>query len=365
MAGRLHYNSAMASSYTLFDSLKTAILIINAEKNVIFANTAAEEFLQISTSRIENTAVIDIFENKSLIEDCFDRIKQSSSSIIVKEVAIKTADGSRKIATCALNPVTQTQADLTDPAFASIEIIAENRFSIIDPEPEGQNPNNNNQTLLQGMAHEIKNPLGGIRGAAQLLAVNLKQREDKDYLSIILNETDRLNQLVDRMSGHIKDKRMLPINIHRILEHVFGLMQADKQKDLTIKRDYDPSLPEISGSESSLIQAFLNLALNALQAIDQNGEIILRSRMAYGMVTKDQQYRQAIRIDIQDNGPGIDKSIEANIFEPLISSKSKGTGIGLSITKEIISMHRGKIEFSSEPGKTIFSVFLPIVENKS
>ncbi len=362
----MHYNSAMYSSFTsqsaLLDSLKTAVLLINAEKNVIFANTAAEEFLQTSNSRIKNIPVMDIFENKQLLENCFERIGQNHSSIIIKEIAIKTADGNRKIATCTVNPIAQIQTDSANGVYASLEIIAENRFSIIDTQTDSQNTNTN-QNLLQGMAHEIKNPLGGIRGAAQLLAANLNQREDKDYLNIILNETNRLNQLVDRMSGHIKDKRMLPINIHRILEHIFRLLQADKQNNLTIKRDYDPSLPEITGSESSLTQALLNLALNAAQAIDQNGEIILRSRMAYSVVIKDQQHRQAIRIDVQDNGTGIDEKIKGNIFEPLISSKSKGTGIGLSITKEIISMHQGKIEFNSEPGKTIFSVFLPVVEN--
>jgi len=358
-------SSLPTAQNTLLDSLKTAVLLINTKKNVIFANTAAEEFFQVSLSRINNTPINEIFENKTLINNCLERIDKNKSSIVINEVAIKTADRNRIIVTCALNPITQIQADLTNEVFASIEIIAENRFSIIDSAVKDQQSSNNNQTLLQGMAHEIKNPLGGIRGAAQLLAANLNQREDRDYLSIIINETDRLNQLVDRMSGHIKEKRMLPINIHRILEHIFGLIQANEQNEITIKRDYDPSLPEISGSESSLTQAFLNLVLNAVQAIDKSGEIILRSRLAYGIVIHDQQYRQAIRIDIQDNGSGIDQSIEDNIFEPLISSKSKGTGIGLSITKEIISMHHGKIEFSSEPGKTIFSVFLPILETRS
>ena len=357
--------STFITQKLLLDSLKTAILLIDEDKTIKFANTAAEEFLQISNSRVKGIPVTDIFEKPGLINNCFERLANNSGSIIIKEIAIKTADEKRKITTCAINPLPRDLNDLINQAYASIEIISENRFSILEPGIKNQDIANNNQTLLQGMAHEIKNPLGGIRGAAQLLAANLIQREDKDYINIILHETDRLNKLVDRMSGHIKDKRMLPINVHRILEHIFKLLEADEQNNYSIKRDYDPSLPQISGSESSLVQAFLNLALNASQALDSGGKIILRSRMAYGILIKDKQHRQTIRIDIQDNGIGIDEDIKDNIFEPLISSKSQGTGIGLSITKEIISMHQGKIEFSSEPGKTVFSVYLPILENKS
>ncbi len=363
----MHYNSAMFSVSTdqvyLLDSLKTAVLLISKAKIIIWANPAAEEFLQISNNRLQSRQISDIFENKTLINDCLERLENHHSPIIIKEIAITATNQNRNIATCAFNPIAHPDSNSANSIFASVEIISENRFSIL--EPTFNDKTNSSHTLLQGMAHEIKNPLGGIRGAAQLLSANLSKREDKDYLSIILHETQRLNQLVDRMSGHIKDKRMLPINVHRILEHIFKLLQADKENSFSIKRDYDPSLPEITGSESSLTQAFLNLVLNASQAIDDDGEIILRSRMVYGIVIKDHQHRQAIRIDVQDNGPGIDETIKPNIFEPLVSSKSHGTGIGLSITKEIISMHNGKIEFTSEPKKTIFSVFLPVLESKS
>ena len=363
----MHYNSAMFSQSDqkdLLDSLKTAVLLVNSKQIIVWANSAAEEFLQISKNRIQDRPITDIFEKKELIQNSLNRLNKESGSIIIKEIAINISQ-QRKIATCAFNPVTTIQDEPCSDVFISIEITPENRFSILESQQEQQTSSTTNHTLLQGMAHEIKNPLGGIRGAAQLLASNLREREDKDYLNIILHETERLNQLVDRMSGHIKDKRMLPINVHRILEHIFKLLNADEQNNFSIKRDYDPSLPETTGSETALTQALLNLALNASQAIENDGEIILRSRMVYGTVIKDQQHRQVIRIDVQDNGPGIDETIKASIFEPLISSKSQGTGIGLPITREIIAMHKGKIEFSSKPGKTVFSVFLPIMENKA
>jgi two-component system nitrogen regulation sensor histidine kinase GlnL len=242
-----------------------------------------------------------------------------------------------------------------------VEIVAESQYSIIETAvPDHSANHQSSQRLIQGMAHEIKNPLGGIRGAAQLLAGNLQSREDKDFINIIVHETDRLTDLVDRMSGYIKDKKLLPINIHRILEHVYGLLNSDKPQSVKVKRDYDPSLPKITGSQSSLTQAFINLGLNALQAIDENGVITIRSRLVFGTIIDHKQYKQTVRVDIQDNGTGIDNAITNTIFEPLVSSKESGTGLGLSISREIITAHDGKIEFSSMPGLTVFSVFLPV-----
>jgi len=313
----------------------------------------------MSARQIQSQSISGVFENTSLINDCMKRVRDAGGTVSVKEVAVRCAAGQRKIATCAINPVTGNN-DGTG-ILASIELMAENRFSILDTGGENYPATaTNSQDLIQGMAHEIKNPLGGIRGAAQLLSSNMHQREDRDYINIILHETDRLNQLVDRISGYIRDKRMLPLNIHRVLEHVYKLLSSDNPDGVVLKRDYDPSLPEITGSEASLIQAFLNLGLNAQQAIAELGEIIFRTRLAHAVVIGDVQHRQAIRVDVQDNGSGVDEVIFAKVFEPLVSSKPQGTGLGLSITREIINMHNGKIDFISQPGRTVFSVFFPV-----
>ena len=342
----------------IFDSLKTAVLIINRLQKIIFINSAAEEFLHISNKQINDRLLEDIFENKELIQDCYRRLTEYNGAIVVKEVAVKTGQGQRLIVTLSINPINTVR---DKEMYASVELIAESKFSIIETERRDNLINlQNGQRLIQAMAHEIKNPLGGIRGAAQLLAGNLNTREDKDFVSIIVHETDRLADLVDRMSGYIKDKKMLPLNIHRVLEHVYGLLNSDKLETITLKRDYDPSLPEVTGSQSLLIQAFINLGLNALQAIDKNGVITIRSRLAFGTIIDKKQHKQTVRIDIQDNGTGIDDSIKNTIFEPLVSSKSNGTGLGLSISREVIAAHQGKIEFSSTPALTVFSVFLPI-----
>lgn len=352
-------NAQLTECIAILDSLKTAVLLINRAKKIDFINSSAEEFLQISNKQIKGRLITEIFENKELIESCLTRLSEHSGAIVIKEVAVKTDQDRRLIVTCSINPV--SPSDTGNNNIASIELIPESRFSIIENQLR-QGPINiqSGQRLIQGMAHEIKNPLGGIRGAAQLLAGNLNTREDKDFINIIVHETDRLADLVDRMSGYIQDKKMLPLNIHRVLEHVYKLLNSDKPESVKIVRDYDPSLPEITASQSSLTQAFINLGLNALQAIDKEGVITIRSRLAYGTIIENMQYKQAVRIDIQDNGCGIDNSIRNTIFEPLISSKTKGTGLGLSISKEIIAAHQGKIEFSSASGLTVFSVFLPI-----
>ena len=369
-AGRLHYNSAIMTNHLsnetrqLLDSLKTAVLLIDKNLKIVFINAACEEFFQISDQQINGNPIFDCFENTKLIEQCLARLQTESNSITIKEVAVKLLENKRKIVTCTINPLANLHQ--APSLFASIELITESQFSILDSQnKDSKTTQPSSQKLIQGMAHEIKNPLGGIRGAAQLLSENLTSREDKEFINIIVHETDRLADLVDRMSGYIKDKKMLPLNIHRILEHVYKLLRSDSSDSVVIKRDYDPSLPQLNGSQASLTQAFINLGLNALQAIDDEGVITIRSRLVFASVIDYQQYRQVIRVDIQDNGQGIDENIYDTVFEPLVTSKSQGTGLGLSICNEIIAMHHGKIEYSSQPGKTIFSVYLPVIGHHS
>lgn len=343
----------------ILDSLKTAVILINRRQLITFINSSAEEFLENSKEQMNGRLIDEIFENKDLIRSCFTRLAENSGAIVIKEVAVITDHGRRFIVTCSINPVTSSANDAG--SFATIEIIPKSHFSIIGAVVEDTPVNfQSSQRLIQGMAHEIKNPLGGIRGAAQLLSGNLSAREDKDFINIIVHETDRLADLVDRMSGYIQERNILPLNIHRILEHVYKLLNSDKPDNVILKRDYDPSLPKVEGSQSSLTQAFINLGLNALQAIENNGVITIRSRLEYGTIIENRQYKQTIRIDIQDNGKGVDDAIRNAIFEPLISSKPTGTGLGLSISREIVAAHGGKIEFSSTAGHTVFSVFLPV-----
>ncbi|HEY8098403.1 MAG TPA: nitrogen regulation protein NR(II) [Methylobacter sp.] len=220
---------------------------------------------------------------------------------------------------------------------------------------------NTARLLVRGLAHEIKNPLGGLRGAAQLLDLELHDPELKEYTRIIIAESDRLQGLMDKMLGPNKLPDKKAINIHEVLERVRQLVQAESSGSLAVKTDYDPSIPDILADKDQLIQAILNIAKNAVQALNGEGEIIIKTRIHRQVTIGRKRYKLAVKCDIIDNGPGIDADMMNRIFYPMITGRAEGTGLGLSIAQALINQHNGLIECSSEPGNTVFSIFLPII----
>ncbi len=221
------------------------------------------------------------------------------------------------------------------------------------------------RSLVRGLAHEIKNPLGGLRGAAQLLEKELPDEKLKDYTGIIIEEADRLRNLVDRMLGPNKLVEKEEINIHEILERVCSLIQVDSKRPLTISRDYDPSIPNLIADSEQLIQAVLNIMRNSLQALatmsaDHKDEITVRSRIVRQITIGKIRHKLAARIDIRDNGPGIAHEILDAVFYPMVSGRADGTGLGLSISQSIIHQHQGLIECRSNKNDTEFSLILPL-----
>lgn len=214
--------------------------------------------------------------------------------------------------------------------------------------------------LLRGLAHEVKNPLGGLRGAAQLLEKQLPDDDLVEYTRVIIDEADRLQTLVNRILGPNSLPRIQPTNIHEVLERVRSLILAEKHDNVTIKRDYDPSIPDIEIDPDQLIQAVLNIVRNACQAMEDRGEITLRTRILRKYTIDKEYYRLVAKIDIIDNGPGIPQDIKERIFFPMITSRAEGSGLGLSIAQSLIQQHGGLIECESEPGKTVFSIILPL-----
>lgn len=219
--------------------------------------------------------------------------------------------------------------------------------------------------LVRGLAHEIKNPLGGIRGAAQLLARELHGPGQQDFTNIIIEEADRLRNLVDKMLGPVKLPEISDLNIHEVLERVCQLISAESREQLTIIRDYDPSIPELGGDREQLLQVLLNIARNALQAVQSDpgldeGIITIKTRTQRQFTIHNIRHRLVLRIDFIDNGPGIPESIKDQIFYPMISGRAEGTGLGLSIAQSIITRHKGLVECKSTPGHTEFSIYLPI-----
>ena len=219
--------------------------------------------------------------------------------------------------------------------------------------------------LLRGLAHEVKNPLGGLRGAAQLLEKELHDESLKDYTRVIIEEADRLQKLVNRILGPNIMPRKRSTNIHEVLERVRSLMLAEEHSKLVIQRDYDPSIPNIMADPDQLIQAVLNIVRNACQALDGNGKIILRTRVLRKFTIGHQNHRLVACIRIIDNGPGIPTELKEQIFFPMITGRAEGTGLGLSIAQSLIHQHHGLIECDSERGETIFSIMLPLASGDS
>ncbi len=214
--------------------------------------------------------------------------------------------------------------------------------------------------LLRGLAHEVKNPLGGLRGAAQLLEKELHDESLKDYTRVIIEEADRLQNLVNRILGPNSMPRKKAVNIIEVLERVRSLVLAEKHTAIQIQRDYDPSIPDVTADPDQLIQAILNIVRNACQAMNDKGEIRIRTRILRKYTIGQESHRLAANIQIIDNGPGVPENIKEQIFFPMITGRADGTGLGLSIAQTLIQQHGGLIECDSKPGETIFSIILPI-----
>jgi two-component system nitrogen regulation sensor histidine kinase GlnL len=214
--------------------------------------------------------------------------------------------------------------------------------------------------IIRQLAHEVKNPLGGLRGAAQLLERQLPDAELKAYTRVIIEEADRLAALVDGILRAGGAPRPEEVNLHRITEHVAQLVDAEKPSHVELLRDYDPSLPPVTVDRNQMIQAFLNIARNALQAVGEHGRIVFRTRALSNFPLAGEPHKLVLSAEVEDNGPGIPAELQETIFYPLVTGKPTGTGLGLTIAQDLVSRNGGLIEFQSQPGRTIFKLRLPV-----
>ncbi len=214
--------------------------------------------------------------------------------------------------------------------------------------------------MIRQLAHEIKNPLGGLRGAAQLLSKQLASDELKEYTSVIISEADRLAALVDTLLGPLGPPNKQPVNVHELIEYVLKLIEPQGTPSLTLHRDYDPGLPLIDLDRDQMVQALLNLLKNAATALGGHGTIVVRTRATLDFTIGDIRHRAIASIEIEDDGPGIPPELQDSIFYPLVTSRPDGTGLGLAVAQDLLSRHGGLIEFESRPGKTVFFVRLPL-----
>ena len=247
-----------------------------------------------------------------------------------------------------------------------VEMIEIEQQTRLDREERAQGQAQANKELVRNLAHEIKNPLGGIRGAAQLLQMEVGTRELTEYTQVIIHEADRLQALVDRLlAPHRRAQVVGDVNIHEICERVRSLVLAEYPRGLRIERDYDASIPEFRGDREQLIQAVLNIAQNATQALAEridrgDARIVLRTRVARQATVGKQRFRLALELHIQDNGPGVPEAIRDRIFHPLVSGREGGSGLGLTLAQTFVQQHQGTIECDSVPGRTVFKLLIPL-----
>lgn len=344
----------------ILDNLATAVIVMDRDKRTLYANPAAEMLLEASGQRMIGVPITEIFVEPDAALQTLTETATTGHAFTKREAELLLPSGALICVDYSISPFTGDETRLL------MEIQPRDRLLRITREEEMLTQQETTRTLVRGMAHEIKNPLGGIRGAAQLLERELQGEELKDFTRVIMEEADRLRSLVDRMLGPNKVIQVSETNIHDVLEHVRTLLEAEGGDQVRFKRDYDPSLPEFQGDREQLIQAILNIARNALQVLTQhppaNEEptITIRTRALRQFTIGHTRHRLACRIEVIDNGPGIPKDLLQNIFYPMISGRADGTGLGLAITQSIIGQHAGLVECESEPGRTKFIIFLPL-----
>ncbi|OYY49019.1 MAG: two-component system sensor histidine kinase NtrB [Methylophilales bacterium 28-44-11] len=346
------------SHFSGLEHLATAVMLLDSSLKVIYTNPSAEILFALSANQISGNHISDVFLNCEILQLAVDNALNTNSPYREHEFALTTVRQHSFAVTCTVTPIQFENVTLIlefQQMDQQLRIAREERMLIQQQA---------NSELLRNLAHEIRNPLGGLRGAAQLLEHELPQLNLREYTQVIIKEADRLHSLMDRLLAPHRVPKYESTNIHEVLERVRSLLLAESPHNITVRRDYDTSLPELIGDREKLIQAVLNIARNAVQAMQSNGTdhatVIFKTRSERQVTLARKRYRVAIKLQIIDNGPGIPADIREKIFYPLVSGREGGTGLGLALAQTFITQHHGMIDCDSQPGKTCFTILLPI-----
>jgi len=337
------------------DHMHTALLACDAGLRVQEMNPAAEALFEISARHGHGRRLEELCLDAQAIAACARQVLDKAHTVSAHDLSLALAPQKPVRVDLTVTPLRGDKA----PLKLLLELTRTDRLLSRDREAQRADRHAAGREILRGLAHEIKNPLGGLRGAAQLLDAELSDREQREYTRIIIHEADRLRNLVDRIMGSYQPIQPRLLNIHEILEHVRKLTQAEVREGLTLTRDYDPSLPAIQGDQEQLTQAVLNIVRNAVEAMSGRGEIRLRTRVAEPRHIGKQWHPRLLGVEIQDDGPGVDDTLQDSIFYPMVTTRPEGGGLGLSIAQEVMHRHGGNIELESRPGNTRFSLLLP------
>ena len=344
--------------HRILENLSSTVMLFNAALQLEYLNPAGEMLFAASARHLLKTPLENLLHCETDIEHEFQEALLSGHPFTRHEMTITLPQGDEITVDLTVIPLTEPDQA---PAVL-VELSQLDRLLQITRDESLANQQAAAREILRGLAHEVKNPLGGLRGAAQLLEKQLDSEELREYTRVIIDEADRLQALVNRILGPSGVTHKQTVNIHSVLERVRSVMLAETHNTIKFHRDYDPSIPEIEADSDQLIQAILNIVRNAYQAMGDKGNITLRTRIARHFTLGQKYHKLIARIEIIDDGPGIPEEIKEKMFFPMVTGRAEGTGLGLSIAQSLIQQHKGLIECESEPGRTVFSILLPIDE---
>ena len=340
--------------YLTLEYLATAIILLDDESRVSYLNPAAENLFDVSGKNLHGLPVQQVFTHSEQLASAMQQAVHNNASYIEHDLTLGTHAHGKLHLRCAATPLQFTRR------YLLLEFHPIDRPLKLAREEQMLDQTQANRLLLRNLAHEIKNPLGGIRGAAQLLEQELEKPALREYTQVIVQESDRLRALMEKLLSSQNVSHNSALNIHEVLERVRSVVMAEIPEGLAIRRDYDISLPALIGDKEQLIQVMLNIVRNAAQAMQGNGLITLRTRVASQVTLIKRRHRLAVKVQIIDNGPGVPPELQDKIFYPLVSGSADGHGLGLTLAQDYVNQHHGTIEFDTEPGRTCFTVMLPL-----
>ena len=354
-----HSRRPHPARFQAFDLLATLVAVVDPAGVVLFANAALEDAIGLSWRSIEGTPLLQHVADSAALRHALEGVRANEYAVLRYDAQLKRHAGEPL-------PVHVIVAQTERAGEIVIELLPLEQQARQEREERLAEQARANKELFRNLAHEIKNPLGGIRGAAQLLEMEIEGRELREYTQVIIHEADRLQLLVDRLlAPHRHAQVMGDVNIHEVCERVRSLVLAEFPRGLKVVRDYDTSIPEFRGDREQLIQAVLNIVHNAAQALIEriaqgDAEIVLRTRVLRQVTIGKQRHRLALELHVVDNGPGVPESIKERVFFPLVSGRDGGTGLGLTLAQTFVQQHHGLIELDSRPGCTDFSILIPL-----
>jgi two-component system, NtrC family, nitrogen regulation sensor histidine kinase GlnL len=358
--------------YEAFDLLATLVALARPDGTVLFVNTGFEAVVGLSRRALLRTSLFDRFTDAAALQATLLAVARNEMATGRLHATLRRGGNATSPEDLPVHVIV-TQVDARGDRRAEpgselvlVEMIEVEQQTRQDREERALDQIQANRELIRNLAHEIKNPLGGIRGAAQLLAMELPAPELTEYTEVIVHEADRLQALVDRLlAPHRRPHVVGDVNIHEVCERVRSVVLAEFPRGLVVMRDYDVSLPDFRGDREQLIQALLNIVQNAAHALAEqmaagSARILLRTRVARQVTIGKQRCRLALELHVEDNGPGVPEAIRDRIFYPLVSGREGGSGLGLTLTQMFVQQHHGSIDCDSMPGRTVFRIVIPL-----